>query len=115
MKILNELLKKDDLEYLSLCVEVLESCTIRLNPESAYKTLKLIDLKNSLTDYFFKDWDTFSSKFFGAFIIVSFLSNGRAKASSINTNEKTTPLKMLRISFNLKSFIFACTLIRLIQ
>jgi hypothetical protein len=55
MKILNELLKKDDLEYLSLCVEVLESCTIRLNPESAYKTLKLIDLKNSLTDYFFKD------------------------------------------------------------
>lgn len=50
--ILNELMKKDDLAYLTLCVKILEACAIRLNPKCAYKTLKLIDIKNSLTNYF---------------------------------------------------------------
>ncbi len=48
IKILDELMKKDDLKYLALCIEALESCAIRLKPKCAYKTLKLINIKSSL-------------------------------------------------------------------
>ena len=48
IKILDELMEKDDLDYLTLCVKALEFCAIRLKPKCAYKTLKLIDIKSSL-------------------------------------------------------------------
>jgi hypothetical protein len=47
-KILYELMKKDDLEYLLICIEALRVCTIRLKPECAFHTLKLIEVKSSL-------------------------------------------------------------------
>lgn len=47
-KILDELMEKSDLDYLTLCIEALESCAIRLEPKCAYETLKLIDIKSSL-------------------------------------------------------------------
>ncbi|MEA1892714.1 MAG: hypothetical protein U9N33_08390 [Campylobacterota bacterium] len=47
IKVLDELMKKNDLYYLGLCIEALESCAIRLNPTHAFKTLKLINLKNT--------------------------------------------------------------------
>jgi len=46
--LLYELMKKDDLEYLITCLEALKACSIRLSPECAYNTLKLIEVKNSL-------------------------------------------------------------------
>ncbi|EDZ61430.1 hypothetical protein SMGD1_2410 [Sulfurimonas gotlandica GD1] len=48
IKILDELMKKDDLAYLILCVEGLAACAVRLRPKCAYQTIKLIDLKSSL-------------------------------------------------------------------
>ncbi|MBU0720441.1 hypothetical protein KJ877_03805 [bacterium] len=47
-KILDELMTKDDLEYLSVCLEVLEACAIKLKPKCAYNTMKLIEIKNSI-------------------------------------------------------------------
>ncbi len=47
-KVLEELMKADDLDYLCACIEALESCAIRLRPKCAYETLKLIDIKESL-------------------------------------------------------------------
>ncbi|MBU1658885.1 hypothetical protein KKG72_07530 [bacterium] len=47
-KLLNELMKKDDLNYLELCLEVLEARAIALKPQCAYDTLKLIKIKNAL-------------------------------------------------------------------
>ncbi len=45
---LNELMIKDDLEYLGKCAHALESCAIKLKPLCAYETMKLMKLKNSL-------------------------------------------------------------------
>ena len=45
---LNEMMIKDDLEYLSKCAYALEACAIKLKPLCAYETMKLIKLKNSL-------------------------------------------------------------------
>lgn len=46
--ILNELMKKDDLEYLKLCVKILEASVIRLKPEVAFKVSKEIEIKISV-------------------------------------------------------------------
>ncbi len=46
--ILNELMKKDDLDYLEVCTKALESCVIKLKPEVAFKTSKLIEIKIAL-------------------------------------------------------------------
>lgn len=45
--ILTELMKKDDLEYLFLCIEVLRACAILLNPICAFNTIKLIEVKST--------------------------------------------------------------------
>jgi len=47
-KLLYELMKKDDLDYLLTCLEALKVCAIKLRPKCAYDTLKLIEVKNSL-------------------------------------------------------------------
>jgi len=47
-KLLYELMKKDDLEYLVVCLEALKVCAIKLNPQCAYNTIKLIHIKSSL-------------------------------------------------------------------
>ncbi|MEN4052448.1 MULTISPECIES: hypothetical protein [Sulfurimonas] len=46
--LLYELMKKDDLEYLLICLEALKVCAIKLRPKCAYDTIKLIQIKNSL-------------------------------------------------------------------
>jgi hypothetical protein len=46
--LLYELMKKDDLEYLLTCLEALKLCAIKLRPQCAYDTIKLIQVKNSL-------------------------------------------------------------------
>jgi len=48
-KLLYELMKEDNLEYLLTCLEALKVCAIKLRPRCAYDTLKLIEVKNSLT------------------------------------------------------------------
>lgn len=48
IKILEIMMKDQDLESLELCVKALEVCAIRLNPKVAYDTLKLIKVKNNL-------------------------------------------------------------------
>ena len=45
--LLNDLMKKDDLEYLFLCIEILRACAIRLNPEYAFDAIKLIEIKST--------------------------------------------------------------------
>jgi hypothetical protein len=47
-KLLYELMKKDDLNYLLTCLEALKVCAIKLRPKCAYNTIKLIKVKNSL-------------------------------------------------------------------
>jgi len=47
-KLLNELMKKDDLDYLKECLEILISCAVKLKPRLAYETVKLIEVKSSL-------------------------------------------------------------------
>ncbi|SFV66982.1 hypothetical protein MNB_SM-6-445 [hydrothermal vent metagenome] len=47
--LLYELMKKDDLEYLLICLEALKVCAIKLRPKCAYDTIKLIKVKNSLS------------------------------------------------------------------
>ncbi len=46
-KLLEEMMTQTDLEYLSLCVEALGFCAIRLKPKCAYETLRLIEIKKS--------------------------------------------------------------------
>ncbi len=46
--LLYEMMKREDLDYLMICLEALEVSTIKLNTEVAYNTLKLINLKDSL-------------------------------------------------------------------
>ncbi len=45
--ILDDLMKKDDLEYLFSCIETLRACAIRLKPICAYNTIKLIEVKST--------------------------------------------------------------------
>jgi hypothetical protein len=45
--LLGELMKKDDLEYLFGCLKTLRACAIRLKPVYAYKTIKIIEVKNT--------------------------------------------------------------------
>ncbi len=47
-KILQEMMKKDDLDYLIICLEALRAHAIKLKPACAYNTIKLIELKSSL-------------------------------------------------------------------
>ena len=47
-KILTILMKKDDLDYLRICVKALEVSAVKLNPLCAYETLRLIDVKSSI-------------------------------------------------------------------
>jgi len=46
--LLYELMKKDDLDYLKVCLEALKMCSVKLKPKCAYNTLKLIKVKSSL-------------------------------------------------------------------
>jgi len=46
--LLQELMRKDDLEYLLVCLEALKWCAMKLSPKCAYNTLKLIEVKSSL-------------------------------------------------------------------
>ncbi len=46
-QVLEDLLHKDDLEYLEHSLEILKACTIKLNPLSAYDALYLIQIKSS--------------------------------------------------------------------
>ncbi|WP_373001338.1 hypothetical protein [Sulfurimonas sp.] len=48
IKVLEELMKKNDLDYLALCVEALSACAVRLKPKCAHETITLINIKNSL-------------------------------------------------------------------
>ena len=47
-KILYILMKEDDLNHLEICVKALQSCAIKLKPECAYDTLKLLKIKSNL-------------------------------------------------------------------
>jgi len=47
-KLLFELMKKDDLEYLELCIQALQACTIKLKPVCAYNTVTMIKIKKTL-------------------------------------------------------------------
>ena len=45
--LLHDLMKKDDLEHLFICLETLRACAIRLKPECAFNTIKLIEVKST--------------------------------------------------------------------
>ena len=45
--LLADLMKRDELEHLFLCIEVLQASAVRLNPERAFMTTKLIEVKSS--------------------------------------------------------------------
>ncbi|SFV62081.1 hypothetical protein MNB_SM-4-1764 [hydrothermal vent metagenome] len=45
--LLDHLMKKDDLEYLFICIETLRACAIILKPAYAYNTIKLIEVKST--------------------------------------------------------------------
>jgi hypothetical protein len=47
-KLLFELMKKDDLDYLEICVQALQACAIRLKPICAYNTVTTIKIKQKL-------------------------------------------------------------------
>ena len=46
-KVLEDMLKKDDLAFLGQSLEILKACIIKLNPVSAYDALYLIQIKSS--------------------------------------------------------------------
>lgn len=46
-KLLSELMKKNDLKYLRLCLEVLEATAIRLSANTAYNTLHLLKIQSN--------------------------------------------------------------------
>ncbi|OHE09241.1 MAG: hypothetical protein A2513_03685 [Sulfurimonas sp. RIFOXYD12_FULL_33_39] len=46
--LLKEIMNKENLDYLKLCAKALEISVIKLNPQFAYETLKLIEVKDSL-------------------------------------------------------------------
>jgi len=45
-KILHDMMTKDDVEHLFVCLKTLEACVICLKPTCAYDTMKLIEVKN---------------------------------------------------------------------
>ncbi|HIC13408.1 MAG TPA: hypothetical protein EYO75_08600 [Sulfurimonas sp.] len=45
--LLDDLMKKDDLEHLFICIETLRACAIILKPAYAYNTIKLIEVKST--------------------------------------------------------------------
>ncbi|MDF1878983.1 hypothetical protein JHD46_04940 [Sulfurimonas sp. SAG-AH-194-C20] len=45
--LLADLMRKDDLEHLFVCIETLRACAIVLKPEYAYNTIKLIEVKST--------------------------------------------------------------------
>ena len=45
--LLDDLMRKDELEHLFLCIEVLQASAVRLNPKCAFNTIKLIKVKSS--------------------------------------------------------------------
>lgn len=47
-KLLFELMKKDDLEYLEICTQALQACAIKLKPACAYNTVTTIKIKKTL-------------------------------------------------------------------
>ncbi|MBW6488013.1 hypothetical protein [Sulfurimonas sp.] len=47
-RLLEVIMREDDLDYLRLCVKALEISAVKLNPPCAYETLKLIAVKSSL-------------------------------------------------------------------
>lgn len=47
-KLLFELMKKDDLEYLELAIQALQACAIKLKPICAYNTITTIKIKKTL-------------------------------------------------------------------
>ena len=47
-KLLFDLMKKEDLDHLKSYLKILESCAIKLKPNCAYNTLKLIEVKSNL-------------------------------------------------------------------
>lgn len=47
-KLLSELMNSDDTEYLKKCVEALGVCTVTLNPQHAYNTLKLMKIQQTI-------------------------------------------------------------------
>lgn len=47
-KLLFELMKKDDLEYLEICIQALQACAIKLKPICAYNTVTTIKIKKTL-------------------------------------------------------------------
>lgn len=46
--LLYELMTKEDLNYLIVCLQALEYCAIKLKPKRAYDTIKLMKVKSSL-------------------------------------------------------------------
>ncbi|MCK4875852.1 MAG: hypothetical protein KAS26_08405 [Sulfurimonas sp.] len=47
-KLLEVLMKEENLDYLRLCIKALEISAVKLHPLCAYETLNLIQVKNSL-------------------------------------------------------------------
>lgn len=47
-KLLEVLMKEEDLDYLRLCIKALEISAVKLHPLCAYETLNLIQVKNTL-------------------------------------------------------------------
>jgi hypothetical protein len=47
-KLLFELMKKDDLDYLEICIQALQACAIKLKPACAYNTVTTIKIKKKL-------------------------------------------------------------------
>lgn len=47
-KLLSELMNSDDIEYLKTCLDALGVCTVTLNPQHAYNTLKLMKIQNTI-------------------------------------------------------------------
>jgi len=45
--LLNDLMQKDDLEYLHQCVVTLRACAIVLKPEHAFNAIKLLEVKRN--------------------------------------------------------------------
>lgn len=47
-KLLYEMMIKDDLAYLELCIKALQACAIKLKPDCAYNTVTMIQIKKNI-------------------------------------------------------------------
>lgn len=47
-KLLAELTNSDDIEYIKNCLEALNACAVNLNPQHAYKTLRLLRIQQRI-------------------------------------------------------------------